>query len=187
MLKDLKEAASTIRKGGIILYPSDTIWGIGCDASNEKAVKRIYMIKKRCDKKSMLVLLDAESKLKDYVSLVPPIAHELISVTEKPLTIIYPKAKNIAANLVSGDGSIGIRIANDDFCIRLIRMINKPLVSTSANISGMPPPQNFSLIDERIKTSVDYVVKWRQNETSPAKPSKIIRLIDQDNFEVIRE
>ena len=132
--------------GGIILYPTDTIWGIGCDATNEKAVQRVYELKRRADNKAMLVLMDSEAKLDRYVSDVPDIAWDLISVSDKPLTIIYSSAKNLATNLLGADGSVGIRITNEEFSKKLCERFRKPLVSTSANVSGEPSPANFSLI-----------------------------------------
>src|SRR5512135_2173629 len=135
MTEDIRAAVETLKKGGIILYPADTIWGLGCDATNEDAVRKIFRIKERQDAKSMLVLLDDENKLTGYVTEIPEIAWSILEVTEKPITIIYPGARNLAAGLVAEDGSIGIRIVKDDFCRQMIRTFGKPVVSTSANIS----------------------------------------------------
>jgi len=143
MQDDIKKACEVLRKGGIILYPTDTIWGIGCDATNEEAVKRIYELKQRDDSKSMLVLLDNPAKLQTYVQEVPDIAWDLIELTDKPLTIIYEGAKNLATNLIAADGSIGIRITNEVFSRELCRQFRKPIVSTSANVSGEPSPGRF--------------------------------------------
>ena len=186
MKQEIQNAFEILRKGGIILYPTDTVWGIGCDATNEEAVKRIYEIKKRTDSKSMLVLLDSENSLMSYVHIVPEMAWKLIEVTDKPLTIIYPTAKNIAKNLIAKDGSLGIRITKDEFCKKLIKKFKKPLVSTSANIAGEKNPNNFSEISKEIKSSVDYVVDWRRSETKKNKPSSIIKLETNNEIKIIR-
>ena len=148
MTEDIKKACEVMAAGGIILYPTDTIWGIGCDATNEKAVQRVYELKRRTDNKAMLVLMDSEAKLDRYVSDVPDIAWDLISVSDKPLTIIYSSAKNLATNLLGADGSVGIRITNEEFSKKLCERFRKPLVSTSANVSGEPSPANFRLYRE---------------------------------------
>lgn len=148
MTEDIKKACEVMAAGGIILYPTDTIWGIGCDATNEKAVQRVYELKRRTDNKAMLVLMDSEAKLDRYVSDVPDIAWDLISVSDKPLTIIYSSAKNLATNLLGADGSVGIRITNEEFSKKLCERFRKPLVSTSANVSGEPSPANFSEVSE---------------------------------------
>ena len=155
MTEDIKKACEVMAAGGIILYPTDTIWGIGCDATNEKAVQRVYELKRRTDNKAMLVLMDSEAKLDRYVSDVPDIAWDLISVSDKPLTIIYSSAKNLATNLLGADGSVGIRITNEEFSKKLCERFRKPLVSTSANVSGEPSPANFSEVSEVIKEGVD--------------------------------
>lgn len=172
--------------GGIILYPTDTIWGIGCDATNEKAVQRVYELKRRADNKAMLVLMDSEAKLDRYVSDVPDIAWDLISVSDKPLTIIYSSAKNLATNLLGADGSVGIRITNEEFSKKLCERFRKPLVSTSANVSGEPSPANFSEVSEVIKEGVDYTVSYRQDDMSKAAPSGIIKLGAGGLVQVIR-
>ena len=151
MTEDIKKACEVMAAGAIILYPTDTIWGIGCDATNEKAVQRVYELKRRADNKAMLVLMDSEAKLDRYVSDVPDIAWDLISVSDKPLTIIYSSAKNLATNLLGADGSVGIRITNEEFSKKLCERFRKPLVSTSANVSGEPSPANFSEVSEVIK------------------------------------
>jgi len=146
MQDDIKKACDILRKGGIILYPTDTIWGIGCDATNEEAVKRIYDLKQRDDTKSMLVLMDNPAKLQTYVKEVPDIAWDLIDLADKPLTIIYDGAKNLAPNLIAPDGSIGIRITAETFSMELCRQFRKPIVSTSANISGDPSPSSWIIL-----------------------------------------
>jgi len=187
MNQDIKKALEVLRNGGIILYPTDTIWGLGCDAENETAVKRIYEIKKRIDSKSMLILIDTPMRLEMYVEEVPEIAWDLIEQTNKPLTIIYPKAKNLAANLVADDGSIGIRMVDEPFCNQLISRFQKPIVSTSANISGETAPAYFDAISQEIIEAVDYVVAYRQNDLSEKESSSILKLEEGGLFKIIRE
>ena len=175
-----------MQAGGIILYPTDTIWGIGCDATNEEAVRRVYELKRRIDNKAVLVLTDSTAKLNMYVSEVPDIAWDLIEVTDTPLTIIYSQAKNLASNLLGEDGSIGIRVTNEEFSRKLCERFRKPIVSTSANISGEPSPANFQEISEEIKKGVDYIVNYRQEDMSKAKPSHIIKLGNGGIFQIIR-
>lgn len=186
MNEDIKAALEVLQKGGIILYPTDTIWGIGCDACNAEAVKRVYALKNREDSKSMLVLMENAALLDRYVDEVPEIAFDLIELTDKPLTIIYDGAKNLAPNLIADDGSIGIRITSEAFTRELIRRFKRPIVSTSANISGNPSPANFSEIDPAVINGVDYVVNYRQDETAKAKPSGIIKLGRSGEVKVIR-
>lgn len=175
-----------MQAGGIILYPTDTIWGIGCDATNEEAVRKVYELKRRIDNKAVLVLTDSTAKLNMYVSEVPDIAWDLIEVTDTPLTIIYSQAKNLASNLLGEDGSIGIRVTNEEFSRKLCERFRKPIVSTSANISGEPSPANFQEISEEIKKGVDYIVNYRQEDMSKAKPSHIIKLGNGGVFQIIR-
>jgi L-threonylcarbamoyladenylate synthase len=186
MLEDLKNALDILKKGGIILYPTDTVWGLGCDATNPDAVDRIYKIKKREDSKSMLVLVDSSGRLNSYIREIPEIAWELIDAAVNPITLIYPGAKNLAKNLIAGDGSIGIRISDDEFCKSLIKKFGKPIVSTSANISGEKTPSVFSEISEEIKDSVDYIVEWRQDDYDNKPPSSIIKLGEGGLFKIIR-
>lgn len=186
MNDDLKKACEVMAAGGLILYPTDTIWGIGCDATNEEAVRRVYGLKRRSDHKAMLVLLDSEAKLNGYVSNVPDIAWDLIEVADKPLTIIYSNAKNLAPSLVGEDGSVGIRITREAFSRQLCERFRKPVVSTSANISGEPSPASFSEISEEVKKGVDYIVEYRQDDQTKAKPSSIIKLGDGGLVQVIR-
>ena len=187
MKKDIDKCLEVLNNGGVILYPTDTIWGLGCDATNQKAVQRIYEIKQRSDQKSLLVLLDHPGKVSSFVNEVPEIAWDLIDLSEKPLTIIYSDAKNLAKNLIAEDGSIGIRISSDPFNQRLIQRFKKPLVSTSANISGEMAPGNFSEISEEILSAVDYVVEWRQDDYQKAQASSIIKLKPNGEVEIIRE
>ena len=169
MEDDIKKACEIMEKGGIILYPTDTIWGIGCDATNEDAVKRVYEIKKRIDSKALIVLVDKPVKVEFYVREVPEIAWDLIDVADKPLTIVYPNARNLATNVLADDGSVGIRITQETFSRKLCERFRKAIVSTSANISGQPAPTNFNEISDEIKQAVDYVVTYRQDD--PYQPS----------------
>jgi len=162
MLKEeVAKALKIIQDGGIILYPTDTIWGIGCDATNTDAIKKIFALKQRDEAKSMIVLLDTENKLESYVQEVPSIAYDLIEYAENPLTLVMPGAKNISPALIANDGSVGIRIAKHNFCQQLIQRLRKPLVSTSANVSGKPSPQTFDEVDQEIIDGVDYVLRHK--------------------------
>ena len=186
MDKDIQQALEVLRQGGIILYPTDTIWGIGCDATDEKAVRLVYKIKKREDKEGMLVLLDSKNLLPAYVE-VPDIAWELIDAAEHPLTIIYPGARNLAPSLLGSDGSVGIRIVRDSFCKKLIEQYKKPVVSTSANISGTAAPGTYAEISREVINSVNYVVKYRQEDITKTSPSGIIKLGSNGEVQVVRE
>lgn len=184
--EDIQQALEVLRKGGVILYPTDTIWGIGCDATNAKAVDRVYEIKKRAESKSMLVLLENINMLPSYVDDVPDVAWDLIEFSVKPTTIVFDKGKNLASNVLADDGSIGIRITSEEFSAQLIRRFRKPIVSTSANTSGETSPKNFSEISPEIVQAVDYVVKFRQNELQTPQPSSIIKLGAGGLVKVIR-
>ena len=173
---EIKITADIISAGGIVLYPTDTIWGIGCDATNPESIQKIHHIKQRTDSKSMLVLVNSISMLEDYLETVPSLALDIIEEAEKPSTIIYPGARNLAANLLAPDGSVGIRLTSDPFCRKLIENTGLPIVSTSANISGDPSPDTFLEISTFIREQVDYVVKWRQDDTVPSTPSAILKL-----------
>jgi L-threonylcarbamoyladenylate synthase len=187
MLRDeVAKAFKIVLDGGIILYPTDTIWGIGCDATNTEAIKRIYQLKQRDEAKSMIILLDTENKLESYVSEVNPLAYDLIEYAENPLTLVMPGAKNISPALISSDGSIGIRISKHPFCQQLIQRMRKPLVSTSANISGKPSPLYFSQIDAEIIDGVDYVVDLDQHSMEIKTPSTIMKLAPDGKFEFLR-
>lgn len=186
MIKEIEHTARILLGGGVILYPTDTVWGIGCDAMRQGAVEKIYHFKQRSESKSMILLVDGVERLKNHVEELPELAIMLINEAKKPLTIIYPKAKNLPGNIVSSDGSIAIRVVNHEFCRKLIQRIDAPLVSTSANISGDPTPTRFDEISTVIKTQMDYIVD-RQFETSEsAQPSTLIKLSDQTHYEVIR-
>ena len=186
MNEDIKKALEVLKQGGIILYPTDTIWGIGCDATNEEAVEKIYAIKQRDKNQSMLILLDNSGKLQAYIQDVPDIAWDLFDLADKPLTIIFNNAKNLAPNLINSDGTIGIRVTTEDFSRQLCMRFRKPIVSTSANITGQPAPQNFNEIDPEIINLVDYVVEYRQDELYKQTPSSIIKLGSGGEINIIR-
>ncbi len=188
MLKnEVNSALEVLKNGGLILYPTDTIWGIGCDATNAEAVDRIFKLKGRDIEKSMIILLDNENKLQSYVSQVPEVAYDLIEYTERPLTIIYSGAKNLAPNVVHKDGSIGIRIVKHDFCQQLIQRFRKPIISTSANVSMQPSPGNFMQISETIINGVDYVVNLEQDDLAQKRSSIIMKLEPGGQFAFIRK
>lgn len=186
MTEALQKAIEVLKSGGIILYPTDTIWGIGCDATKAEAVEKVYALKQRKDSKSMIVLLDEEPKLNRYVKDVPGLAWDILEMSEEPLTIIYDDARNLAPNVIAEDGSVGIRVTQDSFCQQLIRKFGKPIVSTSANISGEAAPRNFSEVSENIKQGVDYIVEYRQQETRKAQASKIIKLSNDGRIKILR-
>lgn len=185
--EEIKKACDVMAQGGVILYPTDTIWGIGCDATNAEAVKRVYEIKQRSDSKAMLVLVDSAVKVDFYVSEVPDVAWDLIELTTKPLTIIYSDARNLAPNLLAEDGSVGIRVTQERFSQQLCQRFRKAIVSTSANISGTPSPSSFADISEEVKGAVDYIVNFRREEKGGAAPSSIIKLGAKGEVKVIRE
>ena len=183
----MQEALRMLREGGLIVYPTDTVWGIGCDATNAEAVKRIYALKQREDSKSMLVLLDSAAKLDYYVD-VPETAEMLLDAEpDKPMTIIYPNARHIAANLIAGDGSVGIRITCEAFSKALCAQLKRPLVSTSANISGRPAAHFFAEIEEAVLKGADYVCRFRREDETPCEPSTIIKVNADGTFQIIRK
>ena len=184
---DLQEALRILRRGGIVLYPTDTIWGIGCDATNEEAVSKVFALKQRADSKSMLVLVDSVARLERYVD-IPESAEQLLAVAEdsKPMTIIYPNAHGVAQELIAPDGSLGIRITREAFSRALCAGLGKPIVSTSANISGEPAAQTFAQISEAIRNGVDYVCQYRRNDNTPKQPSAIIKINADNTFIIIR-
>lgn len=185
---DLKHSLETLRKGGVILYPTDTIWGLGCDATDENAVERIYIVKQRPATKSMIILVDSFPMLERYTSGVPPVAFELIEVSDGPLTLVLPAAKGLLApSVVSPDGFVGIRLCRDEFCSSLIGRFRKPIVSTSANISGSSAPAIFSEISEEIISGADYTVLFRQNDTRRATPSPVIKIDTNSKIEILRK
>lgn len=183
---DITQCVNILNNGGLILYPTDTVWGIGCDATNAEAVKRVYQLKQRDDSKALIVLIDNADHIDHYVVDVPAIARELIDVAVKPLTIIYEGAYNLAPNLLGDEDSVGIRIPNDEFCHQLCARFGKPIVSTSANVSGNPTAKTFADIDPDIVNGVDYAVEYRRNDTTPHHPSNIILLSRDGTFKIIR-
>ena len=186
---DLRQAVATLKAGGIILYPTDTVWGIGCDATCSEAVKRIFRLKRREDSKSMLMLLEGEGKLQGYVD-VPEAAAQLLDVTRdggtRPMTLIYPRARNIAPELIAEDGSVGIRITREPFTSAICRALHHPLVSTSANISGEPTAKNFEQITVPIREGVDYICRYRREDKTEHQPSSIIQINMYNTFRIIR-
>jgi len=187
MLDEIENAIHVLNKGGIILYPTDTVWGIGCDATNQSAVDRIYKLKRRSENKTMIILVSDTEMLKDYVDSVPEIAWDLINSFKQPTSIIYPDAKNIAKNLIGPDGSVAIRvIVKDEFCKQLVTLFGKPIVSTSANFSGETTPLLFNKISEKIKESVDYVINIDHDKIKQLKPSTILKLHSDGEFQIIR-
>ena len=188
--EDIKNAVETMRKGGVILYPTDTVWGIGCDATNAEAVKRVYAIKQRDDSKALICLVDSDARMQRYFRQVPEVAWQLIdSLADggKPTTLILDGAINLAENLIADDGSVGIRITNEPFSKELCYRFQKAIVSTSANISGEPAAQNYCDIDPRIIEAVDYVCWSRRQEHKPHTPSSIIKLKENGEVTVIRK
>ena len=189
--EDIKKAVETMRKGGVILYPTDTVWGIGCDATNAEAVKRVYEIKQRDDSKALICLVDSDARMQRYFRNVPDVAWQLVdSLKEgegKPTTLILDGAINLAENLIAEDGSVGIRITNEPFSKELCFRFQKAIVSTSANISGEPAAQNYCDIDPRIIESVDYVCWSRRQEHKPHTPSSIIKLRENGEVTIIRK
>ena len=189
--EDIRNAVETMRKGGVILYPTDTVWGIGCDATNPEAVKRVYDIKQRDDSKALICLVDSDARLQRYIRNVPDVAWQLIDslqdIDAKPTTLILDEAINLAENLIAEDGSIGIRITNEPFSKELCYRFQKAIVSTSANISGEPAAQNYCDIDPRILEAVDYVCWSRRQEHKPHTPSSIIKLKANGEVTIIRK
>ncbi|MCF6170321.1 MAG: threonylcarbamoyl-AMP synthase [Bacteroidales bacterium] len=184
--KEVKKSVELLRNGKILLYPTDTIWGIGCDATNSKAVQRIYKIKGRDENKSMIVLLDSIDKLKQYIEKVPPITYDLIQNSVSPLTIVYSGAKNLAKNLIARDGTIALRVVSGEYCRAVIQQLDRPLVSTSANISGEPSANSFYQINPVIFKKVDHVVEIFRDRVRAVKPSTIIKIEENGRFMVLR-
>lgn len=184
--EDIRQAVEVMNKGGIILYPTDTIWGIGCDATNEEAVKRVFEIKQRDDAKALITLVDSIAKVQFYVREMPDVAWDLLECAVHPLTIIYDHARNLAPNLLAEDGSVGIRITHEEFSRDLCFRMRRAIVSTSANISGQPSPQCFDDISPEIKGAVDYICTSRRNEKSKQNASNIIKLGTDGLVKIIR-
>lgn len=184
--QDIKNAVEVLRRGGVILYPTDTIWGIGCDATNEEAVRRVYAMKQRDDSKALICLVDSDARLQRYVRNVPDVAWQLIDCIVKPTTLILDGAVNLAPNLIAEDGSIGIRITQEPFSKELCYRFQKAIVSTSVNISGEPAAQNYRDIDPRLLEQADYVCWTRRQEHKPHQPSGIIKLTKDGIVTIIR-
>jgi L-threonylcarbamoyladenylate synthase len=183
---DIKSSLRTLKDGGVILYPTDTVWGLGCDATNPSAVERIFKIKSRAESKSLIILVNGEAMLERYVKDIPEIVYELTKASDSPITIIYPEGKNLAENVCGEKGSVAVRICIDAFCSELVARFRKPLISTSANLSGKHTPANFSEIDEKIIRSADYVVKYRQKDRRKHSPSPVIKIDKNGVFEILR-
>lgn len=186
MQAEIENTVKVLRAGGTILYPTDTIWGIGCDATNQRAVDKIYKIKKRIEGKSLLILVDDTDRIKDYVADVDPVILDLVKNYDRPLTVIYPGAKNVAKGVAATDKTIGIRVVRDEFCRQLVKALGRAIVSTSANLSGEPAPLMFNQISTQIRNEVDYVVNLYQDSIRTMKPSRIIRIKEKGDFEIVR-
>lgn len=185
--EDIRNAIAVMNRGGVILYPTDTVWGIGCDATNTEAVKRVFEIKKREDSKALLVLVDSEAKVEFYVREVPEIAWNLIEISDRPMTLIYDDARNLAQNLIAKDGSVAIRITKEPFSKTLCQRFHRAIVSTSANVSGESSPATFAQISQEILSAVDYVCTSRREEKAQQKPSSIIKIGTDGEIKIIRE
>lgn len=182
----MEKLLETLKSGGIILYPTDTIWGIGCDATDDEAVMRIFELKNRDQNKPLIILVESEKRLQDLVE-VPAVAWDIMDLSEKPITIVYDAPKGISKNLLAEDGSIGIRLVKDEFCKRLISKLNKPIVSTSANFSGEKSPKSFADISQKLINEVDAVAESQKSRVSKWEASSIIRVWNDGRIKVIRE
>ncbi|MCM1518616.1 MAG: L-threonylcarbamoyladenylate synthase [Pseudoflavonifractor sp.] len=185
--EDIKQACATLSRGGVILYPTDTVWGIGCDATRPDAVRRVFEIKRRADSKALITLVDSVERLERYVDNIPDAARDIIELSDRPVTIVYDRGRNLAPELLADDGSVGIRVTAEEFSRRLCRAYRKPIVSTSANISGSPTPATFKDITPAIKSAVDYVATTRRGDSAPHKPSAVIKLSDDGTVKIIRK
>ena len=186
MNEEIQNAYEIIQKGGIILYPTDTVWGIGCDATNAEAVAKIYKLKKRAETQSMIVLMNGEKMIYNVFKEIPEVAWQIIDLSENPTTLVLDKPRNVAPNLIAPDQTLGIRIVKEPFCFKLMEKMKKPLVSTSANISGQPTPKSFKEISPEIIKGVDYVVNLHREKIA-GKPSTIIKLTNDSQVKVIRK
>jgi L-threonylcarbamoyladenylate synthase len=186
MQDEIEKTVAVLKKGGVIIYPTDTIWGVGCDATNQKAVDRIYKIKKRVDNKSLIILVETAERIRDYVQSPDQRAIDLAESYDKPLTIIFSNAKSLAKGIAATDKSVGVRVVKDAFCAALIHELGSAIVSTSANVSGFQPPVRFQQISETMKNSVDYVVNMHREKIKELKPSRIIRILQNGDFEILR-
>lgn len=183
---DMAQAVKILKQGGVILYPTDTIWGLGCDATNQEAVSRIYAIKQRSDSKALILLANSDAMIANHTEGAPDVAWDLIELAERPTTVIFDKGCNLAPNLMAEDGSVGFRLSREVFSSQLCYHLRRPIVSTSANISGQPSPRFFSEISSEIRQQVDYIVRYRQNDTTPAAPSSIIKLGNAGDVKILR-
>jgi len=186
MEEEIKKVVEVLKLGGTILYPTDTIWGIGCDATNYKATEKVYKLKGRVPQKSLIILVDSLEKLREYIGELPEMAIDLIESMTDPLTIIYPGARNLAKNVMAGDQSIAVRIPRDEFCQQLLKAFGKPITSTSANRSGDPSPLSFSKISNEIINGVDYVVGINQHQVNRPKASTIVRINEDGEIQILR-
>ena len=184
--EEVKKAIEVLKQGGVILYPTDTVWGIGCDATNEEAVRKVYALKRRVEAKAMICLVDSADRLARYVRNVPDVVWDMVDLATQPLTVIYEHAGGIAPNLLAEDRTVGIRVTQETFSKALCYRFQKPIVSTSANLSGEPTPQTFAEISDEVKQAVDYVVRFNQRSREKHQPSKIIRVKENGEFEIIR-
>ncbi len=184
---DIKKAVEVMKNGGVILYPTDTVWGIGCDATNAEAVAKVYKIKQRDDSKALICLVDSDARLQRYVCNAPEVAWNVMELATKPTTVIFDEAVNLAPNLIAEDGSIAMRITNEEFSKELCYRFQKPIVSTSANISGQPAAQNYCDISEELLNAVDYVCFSRRQEHKPHTPSSIIKIKNNGEIDIIRK
>ena len=185
--REAQKAAEVIRQGGIVIYPTDTIWGIGCDAADEKAIEKVFALKKRAESKSLIVLVGSEQGLLRTVKIVPEPAWDILKYSERPVTIIYDHPIGVAKNALAEDGSLGIRVTSDPFCRRLLELMKRPLISTSANVSGQSSPACFDEIDPEVLSGADYVVDYRRDDTRKAQASTIIKLTDDCRVTIIRK
>ncbi len=186
MEEEIKKIVKILKKGGLVVYPTDTIWGIGCDATNKKSIEKIYKLKHRIEEKRFIILVSNKEEILKYVEDAPPTIWDLTNQYNTPLTVIYPRAKNLPKNLIAPDGSVAIRITKDEFCKKIIENLNKPIISTSANISGEIPPLVYSMISDDITKKVDYVAEYKRNKVTEIKPSTIIKIMDDGQFIVLR-
>ncbi|MBJ6118577.1 threonylcarbamoyl-AMP synthase [Pontibacter sp. BT310] len=187
LVREVQAAEEELLMGNVILYPTDTVWGIGCDAHEAKAVQKVFKIKERDPSKSMIILVADIGMVKHYVENVPDAFEKMLEEQEQPTTYIFEGAQNLPEEVIAPDGTIAIRVVKDEFCHKLIRQLDRPLVSTSANLSGGKSPATFADIDEEVKKRVDYVVRWRQDEESEARPSRIVKIKANGEIETIRE
>ncbi|MEZ4793283.1 MAG: L-threonylcarbamoyladenylate synthase [Gelidibacter sp.] len=186
MQNEILKSCQTLKQGGLLLYPTDTVWGIGCDAANAEAVSKIFKLKQREDSKALICLVADDRMLKKYIKKIPEVAYDILDVSEEPITIIYDGPQNLASNLIASDNTIAIRIPYDEFCFQLLRRFNGAIVSTSANISGFPTPKSFKEISPDILKGVDYVVNLHREKTN-TKPSSIIKLGNDGKVKIIRQ